>query len=300
MSKVVSAPAVEIEFKDVQMLRLNPSLAKEIGLNESIVFLQIQFWIKGSNNVRDGQRWTYQTLEKMHSDAFPFLSVPTIDRVIHSLVSKGLIVVGNYNARKSDRTRWFALNVENARKLSAIIISQNEKPFLKTINAFDQNEKSISQNETALPKDFPKTSHEIKSPAPQEDEKPSNYDEPYEIFKSGFYGKYGEVYSDKGGDWPNYNRFKKARSQPIESREWRLACDNFFASPENHTLRHFCSIYAQCKHGLTDGYGKLIKPIESPKPTASRDMAVHSTDKDIEELNVVWAEMKAKSAARIH
>lgn len=158
MAKEKCVPAVEIDFKDIQMLRLNPTLAKEIGLNESVVFLQIQFWIKGSNNVRDGQRWTYQTLEKMQADAFPFLSRGAIDRAIRSLETLGLIIIANYNVRKSDRTRWFAINVENARKLSAIIISQNEKSFPNNGNAFIQNGKSISQNGTTLPKDFPEIS----------------------------------------------------------------------------------------------------------------------------------------------
>lgn len=133
--------------------------------------------------------------------------------------------------------------------------------------------------------------------APVLKRKPKQIDEPYEIFKSGFYGKYGEAYVDKGGDWPNYDRFKKARDRAIEPKEWRLACDNFFASPESHTLRHFCSIYAQCKHGLTDGYGKLVKPIETPKPINKRDMAVDTSFEEMEEINKWWAENKAKGMA---
>lgn len=158
-----------------------------------------------------------------------------------------------------------------------------------------------SANDAAHIRKEPSDNHKTKNPAPRKTGiESSAYDEPYEIFKAAFHGKYHEVYLDKDGDWPNYNRLKKARSEPIDPKEWRIACDNFIASPVSHTLRYFCSLYAFCKHGEVDRYGKLIKPVESPKPTASRDMAVHSTDKDIEELNVVWAEMKAKSAARIH
>lgn len=299
MSKVVSAPAVEIEFKDAQMLRLNPSLAKEIGLNESIVFLQIQFWIKGSNNVRDGQRWTYQTMDKMLSDAFPFLSRGTLFRTIHNLESTGLIIIGNYNTRKSDRTHWFALNVENARKLSAIIISQNGTSHSKMEQPYSNLEPSISQNGTTLPKDFPKTTHKNKNPVAQVGN-PANYDEHWELFKTIHYDELGAPYVSGKGDWPMYTAFKKELRFPVDCAKWRHAVHNFFKSECTHTFTCFLKFYGACQQGIVDQYGKVVQRNESPKPTASRDMAVHSTDKDIEELNVVWAEMKAKSAARIH
>ncbi|WLF74824.1 hypothetical protein Q3V38_08385 [Limosilactobacillus fermentum] len=38
-------------------LQVLPSLAKSIGLNEAIVLQQIHYWIRKSNNLKDGHKW---------------------------------------------------------------------------------------------------------------------------------------------------------------------------------------------------------------------------------------------------
>jgi hypothetical protein len=106
-------------LKNEYLPRLSPALAAEIGLTQSILFLQIEFLIAISNNEKDGKRWTYQStgdLKKM----FPFWSRETINRGINSLRELGLIEVQNYNRHKYDRTRWFAIDRANAAKLSSI------------------------------------------------------------------------------------------------------------------------------------------------------------------------------------
>ncbi len=120
---------VHFDFTDNRMLRLNAGLAKEIGLNESIVFLQIQFLIKNSNNERDGKRWTYQTLDKLRAEYLPFLSRSALDRAITNLKNMGVLVVASFNAKSFDRTRWFAIDEEKTAKLSSLIISQNETRY---------------------------------------------------------------------------------------------------------------------------------------------------------------------------
>lgn len=168
-------------------------------------------------------------------------------------------------------------------------------PLNSQISGAKKSEKDLShiKEENIEHKNI--SGEEIKSPALKN--KPVRIDEPYEIFKAAFHGKYHEVYLDKDGDWPNYNRLKKARSEPIDPKEWRIACDNFIASPVSHTLRYFCSLYAFCKHGEVDQYGKLVKPVESPKPINKRDMAVDTSFEEMEEINKWWAENKARGMA---
>jgi hypothetical protein len=99
--------------------RLSPALAAEIGLVASVLFLQIEFLIAVSDNVRNGRRWTYQSIRDFKS-MFPFWSHETINRGIKSLQAMGLIDVQNFNRHKYDRTRWFAINEANAAKLKSI------------------------------------------------------------------------------------------------------------------------------------------------------------------------------------
>lgn len=154
------------------VLRLIPALANEIGLNESIVLLQIAYWIGIGNNLRDGDWWTYQSLDAMQEKAFPFFSTATISRAISSLIKRDLLKVGNYNRHRHDRTRWFALNIEAVRLLESVgvmlqdesSILQNETSTFHNATSILQNEKwilqneiSILQNETTLPENTPET-----------------------------------------------------------------------------------------------------------------------------------------------
>lgn len=149
------------------MLTIQPELATEIGLNESIVLRQIAFWIKTSNNCRDGQWWTFQSLSEMRDKAFKFWSVSTISRIINKLVEMGLIEkTDRYNQRRNDRTQWFTLCVEKLQELTSIkVILQDAKPnitklvkvlqddktLLQSATPILQNETGILQNETTLP-----------------------------------------------------------------------------------------------------------------------------------------------------
>lgn len=139
--------------------RIVPELAVAIGLNESIILLQLDFWIGQSDNFQDGRYWTFQSLRDMREKAFGYLGLATINRAVLSLEEQGLIIVGNYNKRKGDTTRWFALNPDGLRKLServpciAVTNSpiQNETPPIVTWAGAIQSETPTDQNGSTLP-----------------------------------------------------------------------------------------------------------------------------------------------------
>lgn len=111
---------------DPTVERIIPALAKEIGLNESIVLMQIAFWIKTSNNVVNGVYWTYQSMTEMQEKAFPYWSVDTIRRIVHKLQKDGYILVGQHNKRKGDNTQWYALEPDKLSTLKSIIVKEIE------------------------------------------------------------------------------------------------------------------------------------------------------------------------------
>ena len=90
-------------------------LASIYGVEEAILIYNLQFWInKNKANSRhqyDGRTWTYNSY-KAFSKLFPFWNPGKIRRVIKSLVDKGVIVEGNYNKMKADRTKWYAFTEE--------------------------------------------------------------------------------------------------------------------------------------------------------------------------------------------
>jgi hypothetical protein len=122
-------------LNDPHAPRLSPALAEEIGLNESILFLQIEYWIAISNNERNGRRWTYQSTSDI-KETFPFWSESTVKRIVNSLKRQDLIIIGNYNQWKGDKTRWFAINFEQVGKLKTL-----------TLRSVDSTEPRSAQNE---------------------------------------------------------------------------------------------------------------------------------------------------------
>jgi len=132
--------------------RLNPALACESGLNESLLLLQIEFWISISNNEREGQRWTYQSTRDIQETTFPFWSIMTINRAIKSLEAKGLIITSTkYNNLKYDKTRWFTLNFQELSKLNSISIMGYVTRSSQNVTGSEQNDTRSSQDVTTIP-----------------------------------------------------------------------------------------------------------------------------------------------------
>lgn len=148
--------------------RIMPELAKSIGLNESIVLLQISHWINISDNVEDGRYWTYQSFRDMRRKAFPYWSIFTIRRAILSLQEQSLITVGNFNKRKGDDTQWYSLNIEGCSRLTCVVLlsADDGRPVSKS-NTLFENETEVFQDHTTLPEITTENTQTKEKPAPK-------------------------------------------------------------------------------------------------------------------------------------
>ncbi|QBO36950.1 DnaD domain protein [Periweissella cryptocerci] len=94
---------------DESPLVFMPSLAKEIGLNESIVLQQVQYWINKSGVKKDNHIWIYNTYEEW-LEQFSWWSMSTLKRTFSSLEKDGLLISGNYNRMAIDKTKWYSID----------------------------------------------------------------------------------------------------------------------------------------------------------------------------------------------
>lgn len=89
------------------------ALAKEYGIEEAILIDEFYFQITrnraNDKNFFDGRYWTYNT-QKAYVDIFPYLNAGKVKRVINSLLEKGILLKGNYNANQYDRTNWYSFS----------------------------------------------------------------------------------------------------------------------------------------------------------------------------------------------
>lgn len=90
----------------------NVEIAKECGVNASILFSNIAYWIEHNKangiNYHDGHYWTFNSM-KAFSELFPYFSEKQIKTALKKLEDDGLIMTGNYNKLPFDRTKWYAV-----------------------------------------------------------------------------------------------------------------------------------------------------------------------------------------------
>lgn len=89
--------------------------AQDFGVNEAIILNNLIFWLIKNNandsNQYDGHTWTYNSLDAF-AILFPFWNRDKIYRILKSLVKQGVIIKGNYNEKRYDKTAWYALKDE--------------------------------------------------------------------------------------------------------------------------------------------------------------------------------------------
>ncbi len=87
-------------------------IAKLYGVHCAVVLQNIWHWLRKNEangvNFYDGTYWTYNST-KAFSDLFPYLSQKQIETALKKLRDEGIIITGNYNVVKYDRTLWYAI-----------------------------------------------------------------------------------------------------------------------------------------------------------------------------------------------
>lgn len=121
--------------------QFNVQLAQKYGIEEAILIHNLFFWINknaaNEKHLYDGNYWTYNT-QKALSDLFPYIHETKIQRSLKKLCESGVIIKGNYNKNKLDRTCWYAFTKE------ALSILQNVGyDIIKMKNANSQDEATI-------------------------------------------------------------------------------------------------------------------------------------------------------------
>ena len=146
-------------------LQVLPTLAVKYGLNQALVLQQMHYWLRKSKNIREGHKWVYKTLEDWHKE-FPFWSKSTLERIMRKLEQEQLIVVGNYNRLKMDRTKWYRVNYKAIDRTSFQSEDmQNCEMTASTCATYDQPSQQNDENNcrnltTPIPIDYTKNTTE--------------------------------------------------------------------------------------------------------------------------------------------
>lgn len=80
----------ENAFRSLDVLLIDRTLARDIGLNEAIMFSEISRLINESTIVHENKKWAQVTIEDMYVK-LPFFSHSTIGRLLKTLVETDLL-----------------------------------------------------------------------------------------------------------------------------------------------------------------------------------------------------------------
>ena len=87
-------------------------IAQAYGVNAAILYNNLLHWsmVNKANgtNQYDGRYWTYNS-RSAFTKLFPYLSEHQIKAAFDKLIDAGVVVTGNYNEDRRDRSLWYAL-----------------------------------------------------------------------------------------------------------------------------------------------------------------------------------------------
>ena len=90
-------------------------LASEFSVVEAILIHHFQYWINFNRqlkrNFHQDRFWSFQTLDEICAH-FPYFQRGQVERIINKLVESDVLLKGNFNKKKYDRTVWYAFKDE--------------------------------------------------------------------------------------------------------------------------------------------------------------------------------------------
>lgn len=178
---------------DEAPLVIAPSFAKVVGLNESIILQQLHYWLQKSNNQKNGYSWVYNTYEDWHKQ-FPFWSVSTIRRIITKLENQELIIVGNFNKIKIDKTKWYRINYPKIEGMNSPCV-QNEQSSCSNWAVH------VSNLNKAIPEITTEITTDIKKEEEDASENQKRVNSPFHFFEQNGFGAIGGYMSEKISAW---------------------------------------------------------------------------------------------------
>ena len=129
----------------------NVHIAKELGLNQSIIIQHLYYWhLRNEGNNKkfiDGRYWTYNSVNGF-SKLFPYLSEKQIRYSLNVLKKDGYIITDNHNKVGYDRTLWYALTEKGLSLFVSSICQNVQMDLTKGTNGFVQKGEPIPDSNT--------------------------------------------------------------------------------------------------------------------------------------------------------
>lgn len=193
---------------------LNGELAKKYGVNSAIFIRNLYYWISknacNGKHYYDGRYWAYNSIEAFAKN-LDFWSEGQIRRIIDNLKKAGVLLVGNFNDHKYDRTVWYSLSDEIFEFYGENLPQTPEKSDMsKSTNGFAENDRCICRNQQM---DLPKSANAF-----DENDRPIPKEIPNIIPKDNPPISPHEKDEDWKNAWEAFIEMRKKKKSPLTDR----------------------------------------------------------------------------------
>ena len=93
----------------------NTEIARRFGVIPAIVAQNLWYWVrqneKHNKNCFDGRWWVYESVREM-SEVLCYLTHNQVRAALDKLEKCGIIIKGNFNKTRYDRTTWYSFSNE--------------------------------------------------------------------------------------------------------------------------------------------------------------------------------------------
>ena len=277
---------------DEKPLMVLPTLAKLVGINESIILQQIHWIIEikeeheDDRTLYDGYIWCKYTLNQWHSK-LSWITPSGLFRILKRLEENGIVKSCKPNAGNRDQTKWYRIDHEGLNAFSEKCIlasSQNESL------ASSQNESLASSQNDLYKKDLKRSnkkmtgkfSSEVKTSFPEKTEisqvldNPENQETPPPAPAPYFADPMG----DRLKQGKSYNRFTPKGLNLAGFSKWHLGKNYVDWQPDliKTAIAHLKKHEKPCDHSDATGF---LNNICKAEDWAKFEILVEATEKAI-------------------
>jgi hypothetical protein len=115
----------------------NIKIATEHSIDVAVFLNNIAHWVRenqaNERNFHDNRTWTYNS-ESAFTQIFPYWTRRQMQRIIKTCIDQKLLLAGNYNKAKYDRTKWYTLSDS-----MVSVFGLNNTPLQPLLGAIEPN-----------------------------------------------------------------------------------------------------------------------------------------------------------------
>lgn len=95
----------------------NTDLAEKYGIEKALIIDYFAYWVvenmRNERNFHEGRYWVFNSASAL-SEKFHYISRRTMNQKLQELETDGILISGNFNKNKFDRTKWYSFKDEYA------------------------------------------------------------------------------------------------------------------------------------------------------------------------------------------